>query len=98
MPVLSGNTATNVTGTAYNIPTTIVGFTLANKTGGGITVSIGILYGSTIYFLYTHPLAAAGAADSEYVYLGNEILVPANYQIYISVSGSCDYYVTIKTE
>lgn len=94
MPVFGGTTATNATSTAYNIPTTIVGFSLANKTGGAITVSIGVLYGSTFYFLFNHSLGAG----VEYVYEGNEILVEANRQIYIAASGSCDYYVTIKTD
>jgi hypothetical protein len=95
MPAFSGNTATNATSTAYDVPSKIISFSLANKTGGAITVSIGVLYGSTFYFLYTHPLAAAGAADSEYIYLGAEILIPANRQIYIAATGSCDYYVTV---
>lgn len=94
MPVLFGNTATSVTSGALNIPSKIISFSLANKTGGSITVSIGVLFGSTFYFLFNHSLSTG----VEYIYPGKPILVSANHQIYIAASGSCDYYVTIETE
>lgn len=92
MPVFEGNTATSATSTANNITSVIVSFSLANKTGGGITASVGVLYGSTIFILYNKSISTG---DS-YIYSGKEISVPAEYQIYVSVSGSCDYYFSIK--
>lgn len=92
MPIFFGNTNASVTSTAYDIVSTIVSFTLANKTGGSITASVGVLYGSTFYFLYNKSISTG---DS-YIYLGAPIDIPATYQIYVSVSGSCDYYFTIE--
>ncbi len=93
MPVFSGNITSNATSTAYPSPTKIVSFSLANKTGGNVDVSVGIFYGSSIaYILYQKQVVT----KDSYIYLGEEILVPANYQIYIAVSGSTDYYFTLK--
>jgi hypothetical protein len=92
MPVFSGNTATNKTSAAYNIPAKIISFSLVNKTGGAITAIVGIVYGSTFDVLYNEPLAAAG----KYIYNGGEMILPAYNQIYISVSGSTDFYFSIE--
>lgn len=90
-----GNTATTATDTAKTIPAQIVSFSIANKTGGAITASVGLLYGSTFYIIYQHPLAASGSSGSEYVYSGNPVLLPVGYQIFVSVSGSADYLFTL---
>ncbi len=96
MSVFKGNTASTATSEANNIPSDIISFSIANKTGGTITASVGVLYGSTAtYFLYTKPLAAAGALESEYIYTGKPIRIEANHQIFVSVSGSTDFYFTI---
>jgi len=89
--VFKGTTATTATSTASAIPGDIISFSLANKTGGAITARVGILYGSTFYILYDKSIATA---DS-YIYTGEPIRLEANHQVYISVSGSCDYYMTI---
>lgn len=91
MPAFQGNTSTNAISTAYNIAKKVTSFSLANKTGGSITVSIGVLYGSTIYWLYNYSLSTA----QSYIYAGEPIILEAERQVYISVSGSTDYYVTI---
>lgn len=96
MPVWSGNTPTNKTSDAYNIPAKIISFSLANKTGGSITARVGILYGSTFDILYNMPLAAAGSAGSGYVYDGEPIILPAYNQIYVSFSGLCDFRFSIE--
>lgn len=96
MSVFKGNTATTATSTAKTIPASIVSFSVANKTGGAVTASVGILYGSTFYIIYTKPLAAAGSAGSEYIYAGEPITLPIGNQIFVSVSGSCDYYFSLK--
>jgi len=87
-----GNTSTTATMTASNIASFIVSFSLANKTGGSITASVGLISGSTFYVLYNKSISTG---DS-YVYSGNEILIPRNYSLYISVSGDCDYVFNIR--
>lgn len=92
MPLLIGNTATTFTSSAYSIPASIVGFSLSNKTGGSITASIGLIQGSTFYILYNNSINTA----TSYVYSGNNISVPIGYAVFVSVSGSCDYLITIE--
>lgn len=92
MPVFSGNTAATKTSASYDIPAKIISFSLVNKTGGAVTVTVGIVYGSTFDVLYNEPLAAAG----KYIYNGGNILLPAYNQIFISVSGSTDFYFSIE--
>lgn len=92
MSVFKGNTATTATSTAKTIPASIVSFSIANKTGGEVTASVGILYGSTFYVLYNKSIATA---DS-YIYSGEPIILPIGHQIYVSVSGSTDYYFSLK--
>lgn len=91
MPVISGNTASTYTSVAYNIPAIIKSFSLANKTGGAITATIGVVYGSTFDILFNDALTAG----QSYVYSGKDILLPALNRIFISVSGSTDFYITI---
>ena len=91
--VIKGTTATTYNSASINMASKIVSFSLANKTGGTVTASIGIFYGSTItYIIYNKSIATA---DS-YIYTGNEITIPKNYQIFINVSGSTDYYISIQ--
>jgi hypothetical protein len=93
--VFDGTTATNATSTASQNTTDIISFTIANKSGGAITASVGIFYGSAItYVLYNEPLG--GSDPNNYVYLGNRIRVLPDYQIFVSVSGTADYYFTIE--
>ena len=95
MPVQSGNVSGSRTLAAFNIPSKIVSFSLANKTGGAITARVGIIYGSTFDVLYNVPLAAAGSSGCSYIYAGEPILLPANNAIFLTFSGLCDYYFTI---
>jgi len=87
-----GNTATTATMSALAQPAFIISFSLANKTGGAITASVGLLQGSTFYVIYNKSISSA---DS-YIYSGKEILIPIGYQLYVSVSGSCDYIFNIQ--
>lgn len=90
--VHKGSTNTSVTFTAVNIPTTIKWFSLVNKTGGVVTVNMGVLYGSTFAIIPYNKSLSTGDA-----YISNdEILVPANNQITITASGNIDYYVVIE--
>jgi hypothetical protein len=91
--VFQGSTSSNATSTAANVVGQIVSFSIANKTGGANTVKVAIVYGSTVvYLLYNYSLASG----ESYVYVGNEITLLANYRIYVEVSGSADYYFSIK--
>jgi len=92
MPIFFGVTATSQTNNPINIPYKVRSFSLANKTGGGITVSVGVVFGSAVtYWLYNKALAAG----ENYVWLGEEISVEPNYSIFVSASGACDYYFSI---
>jgi hypothetical protein len=93
MSVVSGNTSSSFNSAAQTNASRIISFSLCNKTGGAVTASVGIFYGSTIvYILYNKSVATA---DS-YIYTGNPITIPVNYNIYVNVSGSTDYYFSIE--
>jgi len=93
MPIFAGSTSTSATSTAYDNPTTIKSFSLTNKSGGAITVNASILYGSTNVWIT--PLNLQLDAGEMYED-DKEILLTIGEQIYILVSGSCDYYFTIN--
>lgn len=91
--VFKGTTSTSATSTAANIPSYITSFSIANKTGGTITASVLIYYGSTgAYILYAYNIST----NSAFIYTGDRITVQANYSIVVSVSGSADYYFSIE--
>lgn len=93
MPNFFGITATAVTSDALNIPAKIKTFSLCNKTGGAITVSAGIVYGSGVtYWVFNMSLDAG----ENYVWPGEEILLEVNYSIYVAASGACDYFFTLE--
>lgn len=87
-----GTTATTATRAALTTASFITSFSLANKTGGGITASVGLLYGSTFYVIYNQAIATA----TPYIYSGNPILIPIGYQLYVSVSGTTDFIFTLS--
>lgn len=90
--VFKGTTATTALSTASQNDTDIVSFSLANTTGGALTVTVGISYGSVMtYILYNQSVNAGNS----YIYAGEPIRVLPNYTIFVSVSGSFDYYFTI---
>lgn len=94
MSTFSGNTSTSATSTAYKLPAKIKAFSLVNKSGGAITVNVSILYGSTnIWLTELNKSLAAGAAYRVDV---ADILLPMSHQIYVLVSGACDYYFSIE--
>lgn len=91
MPNFSGVCVASNLSEAYPIPSLIRSFSLVNKTGGGVTVTVGLIYGSTFDILFNEPLAAAG----KFIYSGNDILLPANNRIYIAASGATDFLFSI---
>lgn len=90
--VFNGNTSSTAISTASQNATDIVSYTVANRSGGGITASIGIFLGSSITYILFNKSLAAGET---YVYPGERIRVLPEHQIFVSVSGSADYYFTI---
>jgi len=93
MPIFSGNTSTNAASTAYDIPYKIKYFSVVNKSGVGITVNVGVLYGSTLYYITPYNMTL-GAGET--LYASEDILVLAGRQIYLSVTDSVDYYFDLE--
>lgn len=93
MPVLKGNTSSAAQSTAYSIPAYLISFSVVNKTGGAVTINVGILYGSTYDII---PLSKSLAIGEAYIYSGQPILIPINHQISLTTSGNVDYYFTIQ--
>jgi len=95
MPKFYGNTSTSAVSTAYDNPLNIVSFKLVNKSGGGITVNASIIFGSTNIWLtpLNKSLAAGEIYESD-----NFVKLLSGEQIYILVSGSCDYTFTLSNE
>ncbi len=92
MPVILGNTTGSIRSIALNIPSTIVSHSLTNRTGGGITVSLGVFtpIGAEIYF-WSGSIAAGATQISDI-----HIKIMDGYQVLLIVSGSCDYYFNIE--
>lgn len=92
MPDFSGNTTTSDTSAVYNNPVAIKSFNITNKTGGAVTVNAAILYGSTAVWIT--PLNKSLSAGEMYED-DKEILILPGRQIYILVSGGCDFHFTL---
>lgn len=93
MPVFQGNTTGSIKSSALNVPSTIKSFSLTNKSGGAITVSVYIATSDSTnraIIPVSVPLAAGEAYISD-----TERKVLSNYYILIVTSGSLDYYFSI---
>ena len=92
MPVILGNTTGSIRSIALNLPSTIVSHSLTNRTGGNITVSLGVFTptGHEIYF-WSGAIATGTTQISDI-----PIKILNDYQILLIVSGSCDYYFTLE--
>lgn len=95
MPVLRGTISGSIKSTAYNIPCTIKSIGVYNRSGGAIVVNLGVTVSGVDYYFKSYNLAATGATGSSDLTLTN-IKVLANWQILVSASGSCDYYISIE--
>lgn len=91
MSVFSGNTTTGAGSTPNNIPAKILSFSLANKTGGSINVSVSILFGSTNVFIYSGSIAA----NASYTDAAERIL-QTGHTIYVLTTGSVDYFFSLS--
>lgn len=94
MPVFEGNTTGSIKSSALNIPSTIKSFSLVNKTGGAITVTVYIAQSDSTNRAIM-PLSKSLAAGEAYI-SDVPILVLSSYYILIIASASCDYYFSIE--
>ena len=90
--VIKGTTSGSISGTPLNIPCTLKSFYLTNNTGGSITVTLAIgdnLTGQSVK-LFSKSIAANETESSSV-----EVKINSGSTVYISTSGSLDYYLTI---
>lgn len=92
MPVISGQTSGSIAGTVYNIPSKIVSYRLCNVSASTITVNVGIIEDATgtLRNIGFHTLNKDHCDG-----LDVDIIMPSGFTIYISASGTCDYWVTV---
>jgi hypothetical protein len=93
MPVISGNTSGSIHQVVANIPSEIISYSLVNKSGGAITVTVYIIETGVAQVAIT-PYQVSLAVGEAYV-SDIKVLVPANRSINVVVSGSCDYFFSI---
>ena len=94
MPTIEGNTSGSILQVVANIPSEIISYSLVNKTGGAITVTVYIIETGVSQVAIT-PYQVSLAAAASYV-SDVKILVMANRSIHIVTSGSVDYYFSIQ--
>lgn len=94
MPVFKGSTSGSIAQVAYNIPNGILTFSLVNTSGASNTVNLYISdgVGSDVRVLPMNLTISAG--DS--VFSTNGITVSGGNNIFITVTGSIDYYFSIE--
>lgn len=91
--VFSGTTASNASSAFFESASEIVSYSLVNNTGGALTITAGVLYGSTVVLFYSGVISA----NSSFTYTGDNITVLGDYRIIVTTSGAgCDYYFSIK--
>jgi len=96
MPVIKGTISGSIKSTAYNIPCTIKSIGVWNRTGGAITVNLGVTDESGVdTYFKSYNLAANGSSGSSDLSLTNIIML-SNWQLLIVASGSADYVITIE--
>jgi hypothetical protein len=93
MPVLKGNTSGSINLVGYNIPSTIESFSIVNKSGSSVTVTVYISDGDGNDVAIT-ALNYSLSVGQAYVRKNPIRVLPNNY-IYIVTSGEIDYYFTI---
>jgi len=91
--VYEGNITGSIKCSALNIPSTIKSFSLSNRSGGAITVTVYISEADGSDRAIT-PLSVPLAAGEAYI-SDTEREVSKDYYILIVSSGSCDFYFTI---
>lgn len=94
MQTLKGRTSGSIYSIAYKIPCTIVSIGVFNRSGSTNVINIGVRVSSTDTYFKSFNLAATGTAGSSDL-IETNVRVAPNWQIVISASGSCDYFLTI---
>lgn len=94
MQIIKGTISGSIKSTAFNIPCTIKSIGVFNRHSGAIVVNIGIVDSGVDTYFKSFNLAAVGTATSSDL-IETEVRVNATWQILISTSGNCDYYLTI---
>jgi hypothetical protein len=94
MPVLKGNTNSNISLDAYNIPSTIESFSIVNKDEVSVSITVYISDGISNDVAIT--AINYNLSPGQAYIRKNPILVLPNNNIYITTSGAIDYYFTIN--
>lgn len=93
MPVLSGNISGSILCDSYDIPCKIISYVLTNKAVGNITVNLAIRTSNgDIHLLPDGLTLAEGDSHRENV----TMLLPSGFSVFITSSGSCDYYFSLE--
>lgn len=94
MSVWSGNSTGSVTQVAYKIAAGLMSYSLVNKSGGGVVINLYVVdaLGNSVLILPYNLTLSAG--DS--VFSSIPLTVAANSSIYMTVTGSVDYYFTVS--
>ena len=92
MPIFKGTTTGSIASSALQIPSTVKSWSLANSSGGSITVSVKIVNGSGTDVIVYQDAIATGESVSSNV----PITILTGYYIIITASASCDYYFSIS--
>lgn len=93
MPVFSGTATGSILQVAANIPSGVLGGIITNNTSGGITLNIYVRSAAGIDIRIAPKDNSIAAGKSYYFEDGLRLL--AGSSIYITTSGSTDYYITI---
>jgi hypothetical protein len=92
MPVFYGNTSGSVASVAKNISCKIVSYTLVNRHGSNITLSVTIIPdGGTPVQVWAGTLSSGAAHEST-----TEIILLKGFQILVITNGSLDYYFSYE--
>lgn len=93
MPVFSGNTSGSILQVAANIPSGVLGGVITNNTAAAITLNIYVRDENEVDIRIAPKDNSIAAGKSYYIDEGLKLL--AGSSIYITTSGSTDYYITI---
>ena len=92
--VLQGTATGSIIGIPVNIPSTLKSYSLSNNTGGALTATVSIIEFGTNNKVIIDTVSIA--ANSSHIGSYTEVQILSGYTIYLAVSGSIDYYFTIK--
>ena len=94
MPIFAGNTSGSIVQAAKNIPSGILTYSIVNKSGGNVNVNVYIIDNNGVDISITPLNLLLNSGDS--LYSSNGIKVLSGYSIFITTTGSIDYYFSIE--